>query len=120
MKEIDLSELEKEKERISNKISFVGQQIDKLEKTLQESAFLPYEHTHNTFGPIKWMSYENGQNTERRVCVFYRDKYKPLIECPADIRWVVYHHLQGFVDGLIENQKNRTKNENNQTETKKS
>lgn len=120
MKQIDISELDKEIGRINKQLGFISDEIKKLEVTLQDSAFLDYEYKANPFGLIKWGETQYGEGLVKRICVFHKDRYKPLIECPADIRWVVYHHLQNFVDNLIKHQKSKVTNENSQDRTEKS
>ncbi len=120
MKQIDISELDKEIGRINKQLGFISDEIKKLEVTLQDSAFLDYEYKANQFGLIKWGELLHGETPVKRICVFHKDRYKPLIECPSDIKWVVYHHLQDFVDNLIKNQKGRVRNENSQDRPEKS
>jgi hypothetical protein len=120
MKEINVLELENEKDRINRELDFISEQIKKLEKTLQESAFLSYEYMVKSYGYIKWGEILQGDTLIRRLIVMYKEKYRPLIECPAEMRWAMFHHLQDFVDNLVKHQKSRTQHENNQTPTEKS
>ncbi len=112
MKKLDISELEKEKERINKEVDFILDEIAHLEHHLQESAFLNYEYLLKPYGLIRWGAMQEGEKSTRRLHFFHNDKYKPLIECPADVRWLVYHHLQDFIDNLVKNQKSRVRNEN--------